>query len=197
MARRLIVARTPVSGIGQPDTAGGTRGRDAVTGETEYWDRLRFELMDALAGALEGGSLTGVHVFQEGLSAAGEDALEMAAEMASRGNPSYKLVLELIGRGARLQQTEDADLLQQSHDLLRDALMAPLLNDRIEARRLYQARQDELTAQRSSYIAGRVDRVVGPDETAVLMIGPAYRVEDLMPADFHVTVLAGAPPDCR
>jgi len=200
MARRLIVARIPVSGIGEPDmtgrTGGRTRGGDAATGEIEYWDRLRTELMEALTGAPEAGSLAGVHVFQEGLSAGGEDALEMAAEMASHGNPSYKLVLELVGRGARLQQTEDPDLLQQSHDLLREALTAPLLNDRVQARELYQARQDELAARRSAYIAGRVDRVLGPDESAVLVIGPAYRVEDLMPADFHVTVLPSAPPDC-
>ena len=135
----------------------------------------------------------GVHVFHEGLSVGGRAALKIAAEMAAQGNRSCRLALELVERGATLQQTEDAALLEERNALLRQALAAPRVENRVQARKRYEAQAQGLMAARDAYIAAQVDRLVGAEEAAVLFIGPDHLIEQVIAPDFGVTMLPSAP----
>jgi len=198
VARMLIVVRIPFAGLGPEDIMAqapiGERESEADAGFGAHWGRMRVELMETLNARHAGASLADVHVFLEGLSVGGRDALRIVTDMASQGSPNCKLVLELVGRGARLEQTEDPRLLRDRDRLLRDALAAPSLDNRVKARRLYEENERKLVAARDAYVAKRIDQAVEADGVAVLSVGPAHDVEKLVAADFHVTMLPSALP---
>jgi hypothetical protein len=201
MARRLIIVKIPSSGfrlgplgeevirrrITDRETALPSEARSA-----SYWRRLRTELIERLTRMRKQATLAGVTIFQEGVCVGGKQGMKMAAELAALGNRNYGLVLELTLLGAKLERTEDARLLSEEYNLLCEAIAASRIENRVAARKVYQARGKELTAARDAYMATRIDRILEADSVGVLFVAPPHRVEKMLPADIRVTVLRPA-----
>lgn len=203
MARNLIIVKTPPGALA-PDAIAEGRAEsreeerearfDDEMRVAAYWEKVRAELLDALAATGRDVSLEGVRIFQEGLCSGAIRGMKIASDLAIQGNRNYQLILELVKRGAKLEKTEDPNLLWEEYHLLRAALSAPRLNARVRAREFYREKARDLIASRDKRIAARIDRVVGRAELGVLFIGAEHDIARFVPPSFDVTILPGASP---
>jgi len=201
MPRRLVIVRIPNSRLRLGPLGEEVIRRRVADRETtvpseawlaSYWRKVRAELIETLTAMRKQATLAGVQVFQQGVCVSGKQGMKMATELAALGNRNYGLVVELTRLGAKLEKTEDARLLSEEYNLLREAIAAPRVENRVAARKAYQAREKELRAGRDAYIARQIDRILGPDAIGVLFAGPTHDVEKMLPADIRVTVLRPA-----
>ncbi|OGY64577.1 MAG: hypothetical protein A3I89_02670 [Candidatus Harrisonbacteria bacterium RIFCSPLOWO2_02_FULL_41_11] len=104
-----------------------------------------------------------------------EDGKEIYAEMEKRsadGSRNYKLILNLIKRGAKLMLTENEELC----DNFRLALCCE--EEMAKIRRL-----------RDKYIAKQISQTLKDDETGILIMGANHNVDDYLPKDIKVFYL--------
>lgn len=143
-----------------------------------FWQQVRaslLEMLDERPG--DAGSLSRVRIYQDGLPAAGELASRIARESAAKGSHNYNLVLELLERGATLEQTEDPGLLREEYSML--------------SKRSRNARRaSELLEMRDRFIADRINATLKEGETGVLFIGALHRLTEKLAPDIEVSVLA-------
>lgn len=124
------------------------------------------------------------HVFHEGSVGEGEES----AKVLEAGNPAgFPHVRAVIERGARLESTEDADVLRETLDLHRCIVV-------VQASRSVQARLvewfEEARARRYAFIARRISEAMEPDAVGLLVISPDHRVQ----FEADVGVIYVAPP---
>jgi len=131
-----------------------------------------------------------VRIYQDGLPAGGETALRIVEEVAEKGSANYQLVRELLERGARIEKTEEASLLQEEYRLIQRIVSAPEGPARDRARRIYGRRSEALLAERDRFIAKRVDETLADEEVGLLFIGSAHRVSSYLPADIEIISLS-------
>jgi pheromone shutdown protein TraB len=142
-----------------------------------FWEKVRASLLAALDERLGGaGSLARVRIYQDGLPTSGELARRIARESAAKGSHNYSLVLELLDRGAALEQTESPDLLREEYSMLR--------------RKSRNARRaSELLELRDRFMADRINATLQEGETGVLFIGALHKVGERLASDIEVSML--------
>ena len=124
------------------------------------------------------------HVFHEGSFGEGEESVKVL----ERGNPAgFPHVRAVIERGARLESTEDPDVLRETLDLHRCIAVA-------QASRSVQERLvewfEEARTRRYAFIARRISEVMEADAVGLLVISPDHRVQ----FEADVGVIYVAPP---
>lgn len=103
-------------------------------------------------------------------------------EIARRGSPNAKLILELLGEGVELMPTEDHGLLVDYCALLeqKKKLMDGPDQDvfgRLAAMLSLSAQSTQLIRERDKHIAKSIDSTLLSGETGVLFIGASHDVE--------------------
>ena len=124
------------------------------------------------------------HVFHEGSVGEGEESVKVL----EAGNPAgFSHVQAVIERGARLEPTEDPDVLRETLDLHRCLAV-------VQASRSVQERLvewfEEARARRYAFIAQRIGEAMEPDAVGLLVISPDHRVQ----FEADVGVIYVAPP---
>ncbi len=124
------------------------------------------------------------HVFHEGSVGEGEEA----AKVLAQGNPaSFPYVHAVVERGAKLERTEDGEVLMETLDLHRAIAV-------VQASRGVQDRLvewfEEARQRRYAFIARRISEAMEPDSVGLLVISPDHRVQ----FDADVGVIYVAPP---
>ncbi|MBI4336267.1 MAG: hypothetical protein HY683_00360 [Chloroflexi bacterium] len=169
--------------------AGATLGQRsaALAGEAQwrlhqevlagFWEAIRAFLLSLDARRLK--------VYQDGQAAGGELGRRVVEEAARRGSRNYRLVLELLQRGAELRRTEEAALLLETHESVRRSLQRREGTD-VGRERLRQAR---LTEARDRSIAAAINSTLKDGEVGVLFIGADHNVPAHLPADIMVVAL--------
>jgi hypothetical protein len=118
-------------------------------------------------------------VYQDGLPVCGQE-LEIARKLAEEESPNYKLVIELVERGAQLIGTEDPQLLLEEYTLVQAGSgqsKKPTM------------KPEQIIARRDEFIARRIDQTLKPGETAVLFIGAFHKVNERLAKDIEVRYL--------
>ena len=131
-------------------------------------------------------------LYQDGLPVGGSVGRAVVEEAARRGSRNYRLILDLLDRGAELRQTEDPELLRQEYDLLaREPLVAPAAG----RRRTRQAplpdpeRRGRLLRERDEFIARTIDASLGDGEVGVLFLGAEHQATARLAPDIDVQPL--------
>jgi hypothetical protein len=154
-----------------------------------FWEGLRRELIARLEKELPATSWDKLHVYQDGMPVAGEDAKRIAEEVAASGSPNYQLVKDLLARGARAEQTEDPRLLREEYELARRLAAAQGPVERTQAAEAYRQRSGALLAARDAFISQQIDQTLKRGELGVLFIGALHRVKSYLPADIEIILL--------
>lgn len=155
-----------------------------------FWDRLQAELMLRLEKELPGADWGELRIYQDGMPVAGEDASRIVDEVADAGSPNYRLLRELLARGARIERTEDAGLLREEYELVRKLAAARGPVETAQAAQAYRQRGDALLRARDIFIARRIDETLKEGELGLLFIGALHRVAEYLPPDIEVLSLS-------
>ena len=128
-------------------------------------------------------------VYQDGLPVCGHEQ-EIVSELAEAGSRNHRLLLNLQSRGALLMGTESPELLLEEYQLASAALAGRVSDAKIRRDRL----RDTLLERRDRYIADRINRTLGTEETGILFMGMLHEVARSLNADVLVAYPLGSPP---
>lgn len=192
--RKLIVVRI----VHSPSDMGSARAgleKDGISvmGEARwkenqlkierFWNELEVEV-----GGL-GLDMNKLHIYQDGLPCAGELAERIVRETAARGSRNYQIVQKLMDQGARIEATENVDLLRQEYGYIKAILEAKTDSEKRAAEAQYDRVKDDLLLKRDGFIAGAIDGTLKDGETGLLFIGASHNVLSRIAADIEVRCL--------
>jgi hypothetical protein len=134
-------------------------------------------------------------IYQDGLPICGKEE-QITRELAGAGSLNHQLVLELMHKGATLVGTEDPQLLIREYQLQREQLAAAAggakpsaaTGDPIPAAPPGDSNPSpapaaaELLSARDRFIAQRIAATLADDETGLLFLGAAHRIDGLLRA---------------
>ncbi len=123
-------------------------------------------------------------IYHELVEIGGEEGLD---ELKSLNDKSYHIVKKLVEAGAKLEQTEDADLLTEYIDWGR-CLSIGLQNQKVAAK-IYES-YEQTSKSRNDFIGKQIDKTLGPDNIGVFFCREKHYVH--FPADVEVFYIA--PP---
>lgn len=153
----------------------------------EVWEGIRAKLL-ALTLPWER-----VRIYQDGLPVSGKE-LEIARDVAAQGSKNYQLVMEQVGKGARLMGTESPELLIREYAHIKRIAEAPFEAEREEAKRRYAAESQEILKERDTFIARRIAETLEEGEVGLLFLGMLHEVDRLLPEGIQVEFLIDRLP---
>ena len=128
-------------------------------------------------------------IFQDGLPAGGELGMKIVLKAADQGSLNYRIIRDLLNRGAVLCQTEDPGLLRTEYELL-NSLVQPAGHPKKQISRPQdKSRLERLTVERDKFVAGAIDTSLNEGETGVLFMGSFHDVLKRLPAGIQVKQL--------
>ncbi len=127
-----------------------------------------------------------VRIYQDGTPVCGNE-FELAMRLARSGSPNYSFILDLIEKGARLEGTENMDLLIREYDLLSQLLMKAKGVDKKTANAEYQTKSSYLLALRDEFIFNRINGTLDKGDVALVFMGVMHRLDKLLEKKFLVS----------
>jgi hypothetical protein len=137
----------------------------------DYWDK---------------NNIAGLKIFQDGMpvdDVAGENIVK---SLANNGSMNFKIIEQLMRKGAKLMKTEDPELLKEEYFLTQELTKSGSVVSRLTALSRYKARKDKLLKERDTYIAKRVDEGLKEGETGVCFLGANHQIVSKLPKDIEV-----------
>lgn len=131
-----------------------------------------------------------VRIYQDALPVCGREA-DIVRDLAKAGGANYRIVLELMRRGAVLEGTESLELLLREYELLKSGKDGSDPSAEQETGEDGNETAAELLQARDRFIADRIDATLKPGEIGLLFIGALHHVVELLPE----TVEVMAPED--
>ncbi len=125
-------------------------------------------------------------IYQDGLPACSNE-LEIVTRLAESGNPNFLLILDLMKKRAKLEGTENMDLLMQEYDLLNKLLMKNSDKNRMETIAEYQTKSRELLTLRDEFIFNRIKSTLQKGELPIVFMGVMHRLDKMLEKDFLVS----------
>ena len=123
-----------------------------------------------------------VDLYQDGLPVCGKE-LQIVEETAAKGSDNYKLLMDMIARGATLMGTEDSKLLVEEYRAVKAGLAARLSQDGSAGKVGAPGRSAQILAKRDAYIGRRIAETLLPGRTGILFLGTMHSVKPYLPAD--------------
>lgn len=154
----------------------GAMGKERRDKHREEVDTFWRNLKEFLARVLQDVDMAKVKIYQDGVPIGGDLGAKLAEDCAKNGSLNFQIVSALIGRGATLEKTEDAKLLKEEYEILKDIISAKTAVERERLAGKYKKRLYELTAERDKYIAGRIKETLGEGMLGILFIGATHNV---------------------
>lgn len=146
-----------------------------------YWQKIeRF---------LEKKTCTNVLIFQDGLPEGGETAHVIIDKLAQIGSPNYQLLKALVKKGARMQKTEDPELLKQEYQLTKDLASRKNLMSTIVAFLKYKFRKNGLLHARDEYISEQINQNLKEGETGICFLGAYHDVLSKLACDIKIVLV--------
>lgn len=156
--------------------------REAVA---EFWNAIE-HAMDRLA--LDCASL---RLYQDGLPVCGQE-VKIVHDLAQQGGANYRILLKLTRRGAKIEGTEDPDLLRKEYELMMTDFSASAgtggtaQTDKAESAAVFR----DLLDRRDRFIARRIDKTLQAGETGILFLGALHHATQMLPDTIQVTSLS-------
>ncbi|MDO8577664.1 MAG: hypothetical protein Q7R50_00590 [Dehalococcoidales bacterium] len=144
-----------------------------------YWKQVEDQINDLQS------KLGKVNViYHELVQTGGEEGLN---DLKSLNEKSYQIAKKLIEKGAKLEQTEDPDLLTEYIDWSR-CLSIGLQNQKV-ATKIYES-YEQTSKSRNEFISKQIDITLGPDKIGTFFCREKHYIH--FPADVEVFYIA--PP---
>jgi len=129
-----------------------------------------------------------VRLYQDALPTCGEEE-QIVKELAAGGSPNHTLLLEIMGKGAKLTGTESPEILTEEYELIRTVVKSRNSESGQRLTESYRKRSGEILKRRDCYIAERIDETLGLDETGLIFLGLLHSLDLVLPPSVHMTVL--------
>jgi len=145
------------------------------------------EFWNAVAVALDRLEIdwTTVRLYQDGLPVCGFEE-KIVRDLAKQGGVNHRILLKLIGRGAKIEGTEDVGLLRKEYESMiagTPAYSKPTASEK-------RAYSNDLLVRRDRFIAQRIAKTLRPGETGILFLGALHHAAELLPRSIRVISLA-------
>ena len=127
-------------------------------------------------------------VYQDGLPVCNKE-LAIASDLAQAGNENFKIIFELVQRGAKLVGTEEPGLLLEEYSYIKAVTKIDNLEEKGKAVKNYEKIALDLLKRRDEYIAKRISKTLMEGETGILFIGMKHRVDEKLSRDIEVSYL--------
>lgn len=155
--------------------------REAVA---QFWNAVE-EAMDHLPL-----DYTKLRLYQDGLPVCGQEE-RIVRDLAQQGGANYRILLKLAERGARIEGTEDPDLLRREYELIMGSLSAGVgdvagQTGTAETAAVFR----DLLERRDRFIALRIEKTLQAGETGILFVGALHRAAMMLPDTIEVTSLS-------
>ena len=129
-----------------------------------------------------------VRIYQDGLPVCGRES-ELVAEIAKTGSRNYRLVLDLINRGAKIIGTESLELLMEEYDEAKR-----LLDSKPEqGSRRRRPGDDPLLLRRDKFISARINETLQSGETGIVFLGMLHSLKPWLDPSIQVVYLLNRP----
>ena len=161
---------------------GADKWREYLNVTDELWNEIRMRLERLNLDYKK------VKLFQDGLPKSGKE-MDIVRELGEKGSANYKLLLNLIEKGAQLIGTEDPQLLIREYNHVKDIVKETGVADGSERLEKYREIGALLLSERDGYIAGRINESLEQGETGILFIGIAHKVDKRLPEDIKTEYL--------
>jgi hypothetical protein len=143
------------------------------------WDKIETVIGDLSL------SYEKVRLYQDGLPVCGLE-VKIVTEIAKAGSRNHLLLINLMEKGATIMGTESPELLIEEYNLVKRILSA---ENSVEAAKIEVCQKplsDVLLKKRDQYIADRVNRTLGMDETGIIFLGMLHSLDSLLEKDIQV-----------
>ena len=128
-------------------------------------------------------------VYQDGLAADGAMGRRIAEKAAERGSKNYRLILELLGRGAELRKTEDPVLRLQEYENIIRAVEKGAVGELSPTAQQDRLRKDCLTKERDRSMAETIGATLQEGEIGAFFVGAEHDVATRLPVDISVSMV--------
>ena len=162
----------------------GKLGRETWQRNVELVEQLWSAIQDTVASA--GLDYHKLRIYQDGLPDCGRE-LQIVADLARAGSRNHQLLLQLIEQGATLMGTEAPDLLLEEYQLMIQIFASGDPEDAARKEAEQKELRKSLLERRDYYIAQRINRTLGKQETGILFLGLLHAVTGFLDADICVT----------
>lgn len=129
-------------------------------------------------------------IYQDALPVCGRER-EIVEKLAQKGSRNHQLILELMQKGARLEGTEDPDLLVREYDNLSQLISKVSVSIESYRRSLeeYKEKSMKLMKQRDAFIAQRIKSTLKEEEIPLVFVGVRHELEKLLQQDFVINYI--------
>lgn len=168
----------------------GASGVLAAAAAVSHYDRAVRDMWDGIARKLAEAHLclNRIRIYQDALPVCGMEQ-KVVEKLAQEGSLNHQLILKLIAEGARLEGTEDPDLLLQEYEDLSALLLAGAVSRNGAPLREYQARSLALMEKRDAFIAQRIQGTLQEGELPLVFMGVRHRLEQRLSETYAITYL--------
>jgi hypothetical protein len=150
----------------------------------EFWNAMEIA-MDRIPL-----DFTKLRLYQDGLPVCGLEE-KIVRDLAQQGGANYRILLKLAERGAKIEGTEDPDLLRKEYELIMAGVHAGAGSLGADAAKDANAEVfRDLLDRRDRFIAQRIDRTLQAGETGILFLGALHRATVTLPNTIQVTSLS-------
>jgi hypothetical protein len=150
----------------------------------EFWDAMEIA-MDRIPL-----DFTKVRLYQDGLPVCGLEE-KIVRDLAQQGGANYRILLKLAERGAKIEGTEDPDLLRKEYELIMASVRTGAGSLGADAAKDGNAGVfRDLLERRDRFIAQRIDKTLQAGETGILFLGALHRATAMLPDTIRVTSLS-------
>ena len=128
-------------------------------------------------------------IYQDGLPSDGPLGRQIVEEAAQRGSKNYRLVLELLERGAELRKAEDPRLLLQERSNILQLVDQSGHRKTSQEAQQYRRQRDHIMMERDKLIAKAINATLKEGEIGVLFLGAFHEVPGQLASDISVEAL--------
>jgi hypothetical protein len=150
----------------------------------EFWNAMEIA-MDRLPI-----DYTKLRLYQDGLPVCGLEE-KIVRDLAQQGGTNYRILLKLKERGAKIEGTEDPDLLRKEYELIMAGVHAGAGSLGADAAKDGNAEVlRDLLDRRDRFVAQRIDKTLQTGETGILFLGALHRAAAMLPNTIQVISLS-------
>lgn len=140
----------------------------------DYWERTH---------------IPGLKIFQDGMPTDGEVAETIVKSLVDKGSINYKIIAQLVEKGAILIQTEDPEAVKKEYLLAKELAKRKSLLGSLWAVVRYKQHKGRLLQARDAYIIRRISESLAEGETGVCFLGAEHQILASLPQDIEIIAL--------
>lgn len=131
-----------------------------------------------------------IRIYQDALPVCGRER-EIVEKLAKKSSRNHQLILELLRKGAKLEGTEDPDLLIKEYDSLNHLISNASVSIRKyrDSFHEYKNKDAKLMEQRDAFISQRIKNTLKNGEIPLLFMGVRHELEKLLQQDFVINYI--------